>query len=77
MKLTWSIKSIKHQPDGSWDALLVSRQGGSTFHDRVISYDGFQWVTRYHGPAVQEDVQNKLTECVGSMVEHDIRFVVF
>lgn len=76
MKVKWSIRSIKHHADDTWDALLVSTQDGRKVFDRVLSADGFNWKTKYH-TKVRDDLQDDLTECIGDMVTHGITWVVF
>lgn len=72
----WKIKSIKHWEDGTWDALLISEQQGRNAYDRVISKDGFNWLTKFK-KTVRDDVQTELTTCVGDMVNLGARVVVF
>jgi hypothetical protein len=75
--IEWTIKSIKHWEDDTWDALLcVSRRNGWSGYDRVISTDGFNWRGK-RGEVVEDRVQQMLTEAVGDMVTHGIRVVVF
>ena len=75
MKIEWTIRSIKHQADGSWDALLISTCGGVQCFDRVVSDDGFRWITKYRDP-VREDIQDMLTQAMGCMLDQGINFVV-
>lgn len=76
MKTEWEIKSIKHWKDGTWDALVCCTKEGRKSYDRCISSDGFDWKNKY-GRKVMEDLQDRLTECVGDMVRQEISWVVF
>lgn len=76
MKIDWSIKTIKQWPDGTWDALLESTQDGRKIFDRVLSEDGYNWTTKYRKKALDE-IQDELTRCMGDMVDHGIKWVVF
>lgn len=72
----WKVRSIKHWPDGHWDALVVINEGGRQITKRMVSEDGFQWVTNYNRK-VKEEIQNDLTQCVGDMINLGARVVVF
>ncbi|MGD9727424.1 MAG: hypothetical protein AB7L09_00745 [Nitrospira sp.] len=76
IRAEWRVKSIKRWPDGSWDALIISTLDGKTVYDRVLSNDGFTWETKLRGH-VQDAVQTELTSCIGDMLTHNIRMVVF
>ena len=72
----WSIKSIKHWPDGTWDALLIKGDGPMRTYQRVVSEDGFRWRNKYNAK-VHIDVQSMLTEAIGAMLDGGITYVVF
>lgn len=77
MTYEWSIRAIKHWPDGSWDALLCwENQNRWSGIDRVVSTDGFNW-TEKNGGKVEAHVQQMLAEAIGDMETHGIRYVVF
>jgi len=76
VKITWSIKSIKHWQDGTWDALVVSVQQGRDTYDRVLSTDAFNWRTK-SGAAVVDYLQDGLTRAAGDMTALGARVVVF
>lgn len=76
MKITWSIKSIKHWQDGTWDALVVSVQQGRDTYDRVLSTDAFNWRTK-SGEAALDCLQDELTRAAGDMLALGAQVVVF
>ena len=71
----WSIKSIKHWPDGTWDALLLKEHAGTRSYQRFISSDGFHWRSKYNVTA-PDDVQDMLTTAMGSMLDQNITYFV-
>lgn len=77
MTYTWSIKAIKHWQDGTWDALLhIENTNGWRGFERAISTDGFHWRFK-SGGEVNKDLQQLLTESMGDMLTHGMRYVVF
>jgi len=72
----WSIRSIKHWPDDTWDALLIKGEGSSRSYNRVYSDDGFHWRNKYNAEPSAEN-QSMLTEAMGDMLDNDVTYVVF
>jgi len=76
VKATWSIKSIKHWADGTWDAILISEQQGRTAFNRAFSKDGFNWLDKFQKP-IPDAIQGELVATIGDMEMQGIRVVVF
>ena len=76
MKRGWKIKSIKHWDDGHWDALVVhDDEDDKRTYDRCLSDDGFKWKNKY-GRKVLKELQVELTQCMGDMLDQNIRVAV-
>lgn len=75
-KTSWEVRSLKHWPDGSWDAFVTLRQEGVKMTKRIVSEDGFKWVTNYNAK-VPEEIQEELTKCMGDMLDQNIGLVLF